>query len=582
MNLKFKIFTIVIFSIIYGGYNTFAQNVDSLISKIKTEKNDTSLVKLYLGVADYYCTTNKIHKTSIQYADTALLILEKLEWKKGEIMFWIKYGKIARNFDYSYYAIEYYKNALNISDNINDKQNKAYILNRIAQILREADNYSESIKFYLKAITTAEENNNLKTKLYALNGIGNNYFMLNNFTEAYKYLDKALKLAIKLDNKTSIAINYNNLGEVYAINKKYDQAEKYYAKSLKINLDYNNEKGISINNSSLGKLFYQQEKYYQAYHFFKKSLKIEKNLNNDFYLSQAYIYLGKTYTKLENYKSAEELLKKGLKIANNIYSKANKKEAYKGFADLYIAQENYEQAYFFLEEYIFIKDSLINTEVQTNTMALQLEYDFESAKQKVVMLEAQNEFEHQKNIRNIIISVVSFLSILGIIIIVITIKQSKLRKKNNTDLEAHLHEKEILIAEIHHRVKNNLAIISGLLALQAINLKDNSVFNARNILKDTQIRIHTFALIHEEVYHNEKHSEIKFDKFLKQLSEKFYFKEKSDNIVLKITTKEIKLNLNIAVSLGLIVKLKAMLDINNSNGTTYTISFTPEEMKTWQ
>ncbi len=89
------------------------------------------------------------------------------------------------------------------------------------------------------------------------------------------------------------------------------------------------------------------------------------------------------------------------------------------------------------------------------------------------------------------------------------------RKEAEEQLRVSLREKEVLLAEIHHRVKNNLAVITGLLELQSYSTKDE---NARTVLRDSQMRIHSIALVHEKLYANENFSEIKVQDYIKELS----------------------------------------------------------------
>lgn len=88
------------------------------------------------------------------------------------------------------------------------------------------------------------------------------------------------------------------------------------------------------------------------------------------------------------------------------------------------------------------------------------------------------------------------------------------RKEREEEVRANLREKEVLLSEIHHRVKNNLAVITGLLELQSYNAEDNS---ARNVLKDSQMRIHSIAMVHEKLYQNERLSEIHIHKYIIEL-----------------------------------------------------------------
>lgn len=90
---------------------------------------------------------------------------------------------------------------------------------------------------------------------------------------------------------------------------------------------------------------------------------------------------------------------------------------------------------------------------------------------------------------------------------------SDLKEKQHI-ISKSLKEKETLLQEIHHRVKNNLAVISGLLELQQMNITDEETIHA---LKDSQLRIQSMAMIHEKLYQSESLHNIGFDAYLKEL-----------------------------------------------------------------
>ena len=88
------------------------------------------------------------------------------------------------------------------------------------------------------------------------------------------------------------------------------------------------------------------------------------------------------------------------------------------------------------------------------------------------------------------------------------------RKNAENQLRKSLEEKDVLLAEIHHRVKNNLAVISGLLELTVQNEKDDGL---KKKLLDSELRLKTIALIHEKLYHSEHLSSISFDRYVREL-----------------------------------------------------------------
>ncbi|MEL7833122.1 PAS domain S-box protein [Fodinibius sp. Rm-B-1B1-1] len=87
-------------------------------------------------------------------------------------------------------------------------------------------------------------------------------------------------------------------------------------------------------------------------------------------------------------------------------------------------------------------------------------------------------------------------------------------KKYEQAIRKSLKEKETLLAEVHHRVKNNLAIISGLLQMQVFNTEDEQLLAK---LKESQARIQSIAMVHEKLYRSESFSEVAIDKYINDL-----------------------------------------------------------------
>jgi len=127
-------------------------------------------------------------------------------------------------------------------------------------------------------------------------------------------------------------------------------------------------------------------------------------------------------------------------------------------------------------------------------------------------------------------------------------KQHYYQKK----IENSLHEKEVLLQEVHHRVKNNLAVVSGMLQLQRFSADNPEV---SKLLMDSEGRIHAMALIHEMLYQNESLSNIDFKAFTKELCSSI---EKNNtrhekNIQCSLKSDPVFMNVNQAVPAGLIM-----------------------------
>lgn len=124
-------------------------------------------------------------------------------------------------------------------------------------------------------------------------------------------------------------------------------------------------------------------------------------------------------------------------------------------------------------------------------------------------------------------------------------------KKTKEEVNISLKEKEILLAELHHRVKNNLAIISGLLNLQedAINNEE-----AKQVISETKDRIMSMALVHKMLFKNPEFKKIDFGKYSSELiSELFNSYNLSDDVTIEEDYDAINLSISTSIPLGLIL-----------------------------
>ncbi|NYB52316.1 MAG: PAS domain S-box protein [Methanobacteriaceae archaeon] len=126
------------------------------------------------------------------------------------------------------------------------------------------------------------------------------------------------------------------------------------------------------------------------------------------------------------------------------------------------------------------------------------------------------------------------------------------RKKMEEELKKSLNEKEMLLKEIHHRVKNNLMIISSLLNLQSRYIKDKE---SQDIFKESQNRARSMALIHERLYQSTDLKRIDFGDYIRTLSQELFrtYATGKGNIELKLQVEDVFLDINTAIPLGLIV-----------------------------
>ena len=124
------------------------------------------------------------------------------------------------------------------------------------------------------------------------------------------------------------------------------------------------------------------------------------------------------------------------------------------------------------------------------------------------------------------------------------------RKSSEDQLQSSLKEKEILLKEIHHRVKNNLQIISSLLSLQSSTIEDAPT---RELVRESQNRVRSMALIHEKLYQAASLARIDFGEYLRSLTRDLFRSYSAGGVSLKMQAEDVFLDVDSAIPCGLIV-----------------------------
>ena len=151
------------------------------------------------------------------------------------------------------------------------------------------------------------------------------------------------------------------------------------------------------------------------------------------------------------------------------------------------------------------------------------------------------------------------------------IQESNLKLQlRDKDLLERNHEKSILLQEIHHRVKNNLAVVSGLLQLQLFRINDSE---SRFILQKSTNRIMSIAKVHEMLYESENFDKIQFEQYLRELTTLITdsMDDLSTDVLFEYDIKVDSIDMHLGVPLGIIV--------NELITNSFKYGFTPSSEK---
>ncbi len=200
-----------------------------------------------------------------------------------------------------------------------------------------------------------------------------------------------------------------------------------------------------------------------------------------------------------------------------------------------------------------LRDSLITAERSAQIAEMQVKY--ETGKKDVLLAENQAKLER----RDLLIKATATSAILLLLAGLFAYRAYSLKKRTsdalqakNAVIDAQLKEKELLVREIHHRVKNNLQVVSSLLSLQSRGITDAK---AREAVQESRDRVKSMALIHQDLYREDDLTGIRMREYVEKLARSLLSSHRMTDagIELTIDVDDLDLDVDTAVPLGLIL-----------------------------
>ena len=470
-------------------------------------------------------------------------------------------------------SIEYFKKAEEFALKLNHEKRLAGIYNNLGLVNNYCGLYDKANIYNFKSLKLSEKIGDKSVGYTHLN-IGLNYHKDGNFEKSIEHHFKALAIFQESNEKRYIALTLKNIGDDY-FDLNLDSAEKYYNKAYLIYQENNDFESISRHYMVMGNISHERNKITEATKNYHKAIDILPEDGSRKLLFAIYsniIDLNMSLidsTNVNKLKLLDETIsyaKKMNEIALESGSFIMETESYEKLYKAYLKNGNNKLALKYADKYIVSKDSLFSEQKQKTITELQTKYETEKKELEIQVLNTdnelksvlltQNDLRRKKQMITIYILIGGFL--LVVIFLFIIYKFYNQTKKANSKLitqnkiiSKQKEEKEVLLKEIHHRVKNNLQIISSLLNLQTKKIKDKSMLSA---MVDGQNRVMAMALIHQKLYENKNISSINFVDYASQLLNQLagLYPELS-NVKREVVANNIELDIDTAVPIGLIL-----------------------------
>jgi two-component sensor histidine kinase len=368
----------------------------------------------------------------------------------------------------------------------------------------------------------------------------------NNNVGRYLLLDKSSSVALSNFKKAKgyVDVYLNDVTQVKTEKELQD------AKILK-----------GIIEGNIGKSYLQLKQFEEALPYLENSIALIEENNIGLYSEDVIensLALADCHLQIENFQKAKDILNEKLRPIKieHIIRKNRLLAAY------FDKIEDYKNASFYLKKNVRIADS-INTNdssLKKQQLSTVAKYEIENSKrmidaQKMEMERARNEMQAKdEQINLVFISLIfTLLGFAGLVYAYLkSIKNQRLIAEQKYIIENSLVEKDSLLKEIHHRVKNNLQMVSSLLSLQTKNTRSKAAIEA---LEEGKSRVKAMALIHQKLYQNDDLSVIEMQGYIESLvnSVQSVFKKGGHNINITIDAEGVELDIDRAIPFGLIL-----------------------------
>lgn len=385
-------------------------------------------------------------------------------------------------------------------------------------------------KYYFEAIELCETHQlDYLASIYHTLGIM--FHTTDSYENAKKYYDLSLEQAKELKDSLLIKKCLINLGSVHSSLNNFELAETYMKQSIDIPLAKEMDYATYGN---LGYLYVKQERFKEAIAIlYKATERTPENTGADLNL----YFLLHAKAKAKDSSNMKEALARAIKAVNEgDYGLRDKSLFYRNIADYLAFTGKHKEALEYRDKYIEVFEEI--KEKQRDQVVLDMETKYETEKKdaqlKLLQLETEKKEQQKRLYLYLALAGLIIAGLLGFFGIKNRQKNIKLAKQKKL-LEATLDEKNLLLREIHHRVKNSFQIVSSLLYLQSENVEDKE---AKIAIKEAENRVRSMVLIHQKLYNKEELVGINTTEYFSDLVKDIFESH-------QFTSKPIQYNLNV-------------------------------------
>ena len=488
------------------------RQLHKLKSSFKNQDDDLKLSQSYNLLSEFY--NHYVHMDSaLYYANSSKMLAEDFEDKRVLADIYLLLESIHKNraeFDVS--MTNNFK-AISIFEQLNDQAGIARCYTRLCDLLYYENKYAEGADYCHKAITIQKASNSIEDLVTSYRYLADNELMLEEYDKALFTINKAIEKLKLNDNKPFDFLPfYNTRGNILKYMKRYDEALADYQYNYDVLVKEGKLTYTIPSLGNIGHVYTLQNKFKEALPYNLKAIELMKSTGNTQNLWENYMHVADCYKAIGDFEKALE------------------------YKELHA------------EEYGNFQESII-TRLESEA---QVKYETVKKDKTIVNQDAKIARQRKTQILYLTIAGLLLFSFLGMYFSAKNIRKKKTElQRLNVELDAKNKQNELLLKEIHHRVKNNLEMVKSLIALQSAQLDDKA---SKEAMLASQNRVQSMGIIHQKLYQGDNLGSIEMKDYFLNLSEGILDSfNKEEKVKIECAMENLELDIDTAVPIGLIV-----------------------------
>lgn len=411
-------------------------------------------------------------------------------------------------------AAEHYYQAVEIWERIGRRRALADTYNQLSDMHAMQEDYQKSIDYAQQAIAQFKAIDAPELLADALNNLSYVHVLKGDYAGALQYATESLQIWERIaPGGLQVARASNSRGNAHKFLGNYDEALLDFERCRSIAEKLGFIRGVIAGTANKGHVLLMQKKYAEALPHTLRAIELMKESGDTRNLWENYMHLANIYSGMGDYQNAHR------------YQQLHHEEK----------EREYEQ----------------------KIAALQggLAEKYEAGQRAATIAIQEERIEKQRNSQRLLWGLAGLLLLTSFTIYMSLRSRQKANRllgAANEQLEKKNRENELLLREIHHRVKNNLQTVSSLLNLQSAGIEDAAALAA---VQESRNRVRSMSLIHQKLYQGEQLASVEMKDYFETMGQAMLqsFGQQTGRVALKIDMTPIDIDVDTAIPIGLIV-----------------------------